>query len=222
MPYVADHPIFEPPLALPRGPHRLTREQVSRSQRTRLMAAFTGLLAERGYAGVTIGLLAARAAVSRAVFYEHFADKEACMLAAYDHFAEAVAEAISPQPGDGASWSDFIAASISGYIGLLDRDPTAARAFIVEMDAAGPTARRRRREAIHAFAGLLAQRHAAIRARNPSLGPIPEPVYLALTLAVRELVHESLATEPGAPLRRLLPDLRFLLTAVVEGAPASR
>src|SRR3989442_12855138 len=91
----AQSPIFETLPALPRRPHRLTRTEVAASQRTRLMAAFTELLAERGYAAVTIGELASRAGVSRAAFYEHFADKQACLLAAYDHFAARVVTAMT-------------------------------------------------------------------------------------------------------------------------------
>ncbi|HEX9547981.1 MAG TPA: helix-turn-helix domain-containing protein, partial [Acidimicrobiales bacterium] len=121
-------PIFEISPALPRGPHRLTRDEVAASQRTRLMAAFTSLLAERGYAAVTIGDLAARAGVSRAAFYEHFADKQACLLAAYDHFAVMVAAAIALPPEHDAPWSALIDATLDGYLGVLERDLTAARA----------------------------------------------------------------------------------------------
>src|ERR1700686_5120567 len=140
-------PLFKQAPALPRGPHGLSRAEVAESQRTRLMAAFTELVAERGYAGLRIGDLVARAGVSRAAFYEHFADKEACLLAAYDTFAEAVVSAITRGMDPDQPWSAFVDATLGGYVDVLERDPTAARAFIVEMDAAGEAARRRRRDA---------------------------------------------------------------------------
>jgi AcrR family transcriptional regulator len=195
-----EQPIFEPSPALPRGPHSLTREQVAASQRARLLAAMTELLAERGYAGVTIGELARRAGVSRAAFYEHFADKEACLLAAYGRFAERVLAALAARIELGTSWSEFIEAALAGYLGALQDDLTAARAFIVEMDAAGPSARRRRREEIHAFAALLADRHAEIRAGDPTLGPLSPTAYLTLALGVREFVHDLLESGERAPL----------------------
>jgi AcrR family transcriptional regulator len=216
-----DHPIFEPQPILPRGPHRLSRDQVAASQRSRLMAAFTELLAERGYGGVTIGELARRARVSRATFYAHFVSKEACMLAAYDHFAATIVEAMSPEVDADRPWSEYIDATLRGYLGVLERDPGAARAFIVEMDAAGPAARRRRRDAIHAFAALLAQRHAEMRARDPSLGPLPELAYLVLALGVRELVRERLESEPVPALTTLAPEIVALVTSAVEGAAAA-
>jgi AcrR family transcriptional regulator len=217
----SDTPIFEPPPALPRGPHQLTREQVAESQRTRLMAAFTELLAERGYAAVRIGDLATRAGVSRAAFYEHFADREACLLAAYDRFAAAVTAAITEGIDEQAPWSAFIEVTLDGYLRVLEGDPVAARAFIIEMDAAGPAARRRRREAMAGFAELLAHRHAQIRARDPSLGSLPKPAYLALVLAIRELVHQALENEKLPRFRDIAPAIVVLATAVVEGAAAA-
>lgn len=222
MPDAAISPIFHPPQALPRGPHRLGRDEVARSQRIRLMAAFTELMAAHGYAGVRIGELVDRAGVSRATFYEHFADKEACLLAAYEHFATQVITALTPAIDEHAPWRAFVQSTLDGYLAVLQRDLTAARAFMVEMDAAGPAARERRRTATDAFATLLAQRHAAIRTREPSLGPLPQRAYLALALAVRDLVHDALERDQIPNLQLLAPDITILATAIVEGAAAAQ
>jgi AcrR family transcriptional regulator len=218
---LAPSPIFARAAPLPRGPHQLTREQVALSQRARLMAALTELLAEHGYAGVRIGELAQRAGVSRATFYEHFSDKQECLLAAYDHFATTLLTAMTADLDPDTPWSAFIDIALDGYLGTLERDSTAARAFIVEMDGAGTIARRSRRDGIHAFAALRAHRHATIREHFPSLGPLSEQVWLALALAVRELVREALEGEPTPKLTQLAPSIRTLITAVIEGAAAA-
>jgi len=219
---VVEKPIFETAATLPRGPHRLSREQVASSQRTRLMAALTELLAEGGYSAVTIGELARRAGVSRAAFYEHFTGKEACLLAAYEQFATTLIDAMTGEVDEETAWSAFIDATLAGYLGTLERDPVAARAFIVEMDAAGPAARRRRREAVHGFAALIAHHHAAIRAREPSLAPLPERVFLGLALGVRGLVREALEDDPAPQLGLLAPDIVVWITAMIEGAEAAQ
>jgi AcrR family transcriptional regulator len=214
-------PIFHPPPALPRGPHQLARTEVAHSQRIRLMAAFTELMAERGYAGVRIGELVNRAGVSRATFYEHFEDKQHCLLAAYQHFAAEVMSAITPEIDEHVPWREFVKVTLDAYLAVLQRDLTAARAFTVEMDAAGPIAREHRRAASDAFAKLLAERHAAIRARDRSLGPLPQPAYLALALSARELVRDKLEREQAPDLHQLAPDLMLFATAIVEGAAAA-
>ena len=104
--------------ALPRGPHGLSRAEVAGSQRARLLEAFTELLAERGYAGVTIGELAARAGVSRGAFYELFADKEACLLAAYDAWAAELVAEMTRDVADDTPWEGFIEAALGGYLGV--------------------------------------------------------------------------------------------------------
>jgi AcrR family transcriptional regulator len=170
---------------------------------------------------VTIGALARRAGVSRAAFYEHFADKEACLLAAYDHFAAALLSAMTADLEPDTSWSAFIDSTLAGYIGMLDADPIAARAFVLEMDGAGPAARRRRREAAQLFASLIAQRHAAMRERDPALGPLPERVYLGIALGVRQLIQDALEEDPGPQLSGLAADIRLWIAAVVAGASAA-
>jgi AcrR family transcriptional regulator len=209
------------PATLPRGPHSLTREEVRASQRARLTAALTELLAEGGYAAVTIGELARRAAVSRGAFYELFDSKEECLLAAYDEWAGRLVEAMTAGLDDSTPWESFIETTLGGYLGTLEADPVAARAFIVEMDAAGDRARARRRQTLRAFAALVATRHAAIRARDPRLGPLPERVYLGLAYGVRELVHERLAEEREPRLTDLASDVVTWITAMVEGAGAA-
>jgi AcrR family transcriptional regulator len=208
----------QPLRVLPRGPHSLTREQVAESQRARLIDAFTELLAEGGYAAVTIAQLARRAGVARGAFYEHFADKEACLFAAYDEFAARLIGAMTENLGDDTGWEEFIENALTGYLTSLDSTPTATRAFIVEMDTAGPAARRRRSNAARGFAELIRQRHARIIERDPSLAPLPDRAYLALALGVRELIREELESKPGTTLMGLAPDMLRWIAAMIAGA----
>jgi AcrR family transcriptional regulator len=210
-----------PPFTLPRGPHALSRAEVAASQRSRLTRAFTELLAEGGYTAVTIGELAKRAGVSRGAFYEQFASKEECLLAAYEAFATGLLTAMTEGVSEDSTWDEFISLTLDGYLGTLERDPVAARAFIVEMDAGGELARERRRQAIQGFAALLAHRHRSIQAIDPSVGDLPESVYRGLALGVRELVHERLSQEQNPRLAELRPQVILWITAMVEGAAAA-
>lgn len=72
-------------------------------QRARLLRAIVEEAVAAGYPNTKIGGLADRAGVSRATFYEQFASKEACFLAAYAEQAvglsDAVAHAIANNTG---------------------------------------------------------------------------------------------------------------------------
>ena len=68
---------------LPRGPHKLPREIVTDHQRWRLLTAAAQVLAEHGYAELTVEHIIREAGVSRTTFYEHFKNKRDCILAAH-------------------------------------------------------------------------------------------------------------------------------------------
>src|SRR2546422_8181420 len=69
---------------VPRGRHGLSREDVERSQRERMLRAMAEAVSELGYANTPVAEVLRRAGVSRETFYEQFANKEDCFLAAYD------------------------------------------------------------------------------------------------------------------------------------------
>jgi AcrR family transcriptional regulator len=81
---VRDGVFFTLPEALPRGRHKLPRDQISAAQHERLLVAVTELLAARGYRGFGIEEIAKRAGVSLGAFYECFGGKDECVFAGYD------------------------------------------------------------------------------------------------------------------------------------------
>jgi AcrR family transcriptional regulator len=72
---------------LPRGPHKLARDEVIRNQRTRIHGGVIEAVAEYGYEETSIKYVLALAGVSRRAFYEHFANKEECFLTTFDLLA---------------------------------------------------------------------------------------------------------------------------------------
>ena len=186
------------------------------------MAALIELMAAHGYHGVRLAELVTRAGVSKATFYEHFADKEQCMLAAYEQYARTLIAAIVPPPTeDTPLLTDFVRGVVTRFIGAINLDQTAARAFFVELDSAGPEARARRRLERRAFATLVAQGHQHFRARDPHLTPLPAIAYEAIVDAVAGIVRDRLDAEPQSDLTGLIPDLTLTFSAMFLGADAA-
>ena len=145
------------PKTLPRGRHRLTREEVIRSQRERLVRAMAEVIAEKGYARTSVADVLSVARVSRETFYEQFSSKEECFMGAFELAMERLGAALAGERSPGASaplerFDDTLAA----YLDTLASEPALARVFLVEVYAAGPTAVRRRAELQRAFARALA------------------------------------------------------------------
>ena len=143
---------------LPRGRHRLGREEVISSQRGRLLVAMSAAVAQNGYARTTVADVLKRARVSRETFYEHFQNKEHCFNAAYDGAAAILAAEIGA--GLDASPSDRDVAErlqdlLHRYLATLSSEPALARTFLVEVYAAGPAALERRVEVQSRFVELV-------------------------------------------------------------------
>lgn len=212
------HLIFPRAKELPRGPHGLGREEVAASQRGRILAAVAEVVGDYGYASSTVAAICQAAGVSPRSFYEHFESKLECFLTAYEHFAETLLERMAAALDPQAGWRQFVESTLSAYLGSLEDDPLAARAFLVEGEAAGPRARALRREALGRFASLIRIRHEQIRAVDPSLAPLPEVAYLGLVHGVRALACEEIETSEQPRLRALAPPIVIWLQAAVLGA----
>ncbi|NGZ99893.1 TetR/AcrR family transcriptional regulator [Nocardioides sp. W3-2-3] len=75
---------------LPRGRHGLSRAEVQAAQRERIFTAMADAMAERGYVATPVAEIIRRAGVSRETFYQQFASKQDCFLAAYDWATDAL------------------------------------------------------------------------------------------------------------------------------------
>ena len=206
------------PLVLPRGRHAAPRQIVWLSQRERLLEAMTEAVAEKGYARAVVADAIARAGVSRKTFYEHFPNKEACFLAAWDAGVAVLLEEIERAIDDAAP--DWLAAASAGthmYLSILATNEAFARAFLIEVLAAGPEALARRAKVHERFAEHLAIVHAAAR---QDLDGLPEPspaIFRACVGAIDELVCDELLAHGHERLPELLNTLLEVEVALLIG-----
>jgi AcrR family transcriptional regulator len=185
-------PSASPPRVLPRGRHAAPREIVWRSQRERMLEAIAVSVAEKGYGNTAVADVIDRAGVSRKTFYEHFPNKEACFLAAYDAGVERLMRAIEDEVRRAApDWLGATVAGIRCHLETLAQNPAFARTFLVEVLAAGPDALERRTEVHERFARLLAEIQRAARADVPALPDLGPHVFRACVGAINELATEE-------------------------------
>lgn len=206
----------EPPRRLPRGPHQLDREVVLASQRGRLLEAMARVVAEKGYGATTVADVIGRAGVSRKTFYEHFRDKEACFLAAYDTVVELLLDALrAVEPGD--DLLEMARARTRAYLEVLASEPAFARTFLIEVVGAGPAAVERRESVHDRFAALLRETLDAARARLPELPEPPDEVYLAAVGATDAVVSRLVAQGRTAELPALEDVILRIQLALLVG-----
>ena len=80
---------------VPRGRHAPPLEVRLEVQRERLFEAAAAVFARSGYAEASAESISREAGMSKATFYEHFANKEECILALFDEGARTVLEAMA-------------------------------------------------------------------------------------------------------------------------------
>ena len=154
------------------------------------MRSVIATVAAKGYAAATVSDIVEGARVSRETFYEHFADKETCFVAASEDGAELMFARVSAAPralGAQAPAAQRLRAGTRAYLRFLSDEPEFARTFLLEILSAGPTARERRVAAHDRFAALTRRWHAQARLENPSWPDVPDAAYLAMVGAFYEL-----------------------------------
>jgi AcrR family transcriptional regulator len=204
---------------LPSGRHGLSRDVVVRSQRERMVDAMIAVVAGKGYAETTVADIISTAGVSRATFYEQFADKEDCFLAAYgtvmDEMLAFVAEGFSTNPSE--DWVHQVRGGIGSLLVYLSRNPIAARVGIVEGFGAGPRARSRYQEAVSAFFPFLDA------ARNELEEPdrIPPQTARVIVGGVSALMFAEASSGNAKRLPEVLPEMMYLAVVPYFGHEAA-
>jgi len=207
---------------LPRGRSHLPPPAVSASQRERLLRAVIAAVSERGYPAVTVADIVRRARVSRKAFYEHFANKEECFLAATGEgrelMIERAASATRALPA-GAGSEDVLRAAFRGYLAFLADEPAFARVFYIHMPTAGARAVSRLDAGTRHFVELNRRWHEHARQRHPDWPAVPPEAYLALAGAATELARSMVNAGRIDDLPELEDTLVALHLAVLAGRP---
>lgn len=198
----------------PAGVRKLPSELVKAVQRERLVVAMLMAAAELGYRETNVQDVIDRAGVSRPTFYEHFANKEDCFLAAFDTSAARLrnkVDAAAERGGD--SWRDRLRYSLEALIQFAVAEPQTARTLIVEARAASSDAVMRRVQLLEYFAECLDE-----DARQR----LPEGEYSSVTAAgviggVEALLYSRLCKEDVDNLEELLPSLMYFAVLPYEG-----
>ncbi|HZV72751.1 MAG TPA: TetR/AcrR family transcriptional regulator [Conexibacter sp.] len=201
MPIAADRV----PERLPRGRHGLPRRFIVHNQRERMLLAVAEAVAEQGFVTTTVADIIARARLSRRTFYEHFADKEECFLAAYDTVVEQLLAAVGQAYEQADGWPQKVHDGLETFLAYLAAEPAFARMCIVEVVAAGPEARGRRDAAMRVFVDFLEPG----RIEAPKGVAVPALAAEIVVGGIYEIIYSRLQRNATDELVEMLPELLY-------------
>jgi AcrR family transcriptional regulator len=202
----------------PSGIRSLPSDLVSAVQRERLLAAMLRATAELGYREVSVQDVLDRAGVSRPTFYEHFENKEACFLAAFDNAAARLRKRLEAAAGDGDGWRQRLRLSLEELLRFVAEDPDSAMSLIVDGRAACPPALERRDALLDHFSSYL---DTMVRAEAD---PAHSPSAIAaagIVGGIEALLYARLNRGEADDVQSLLPSLMYFAVLPYEGHAAA-
>jgi AcrR family transcriptional regulator len=166
------------------------------AQRERILAATEALIAEKGCAKTSIEAIVKQAGVSSVTFYEHFAGKEECFVAAFDRALGAMrAGLVAAVPAE-LPRSERVWAGLAALLASIDADPPRARFCFVEAQGGGPQLRARYDRGLDEAAAAL-----------------DDPLGQAMAGGLAWLVRERLELGGGGSVQDLLPKMTDVILA---------
>jgi len=183
------------------------------ARREQLLDVTGELVAERGFAAVSIQAVARRAGISRPIVYEHFGDLPGLLEALVEReTARALVQVSETELGDLSEGdpTELMLESLHTYLGAVERHPATWRLVLMPPEGAPELLRKSIARGRNAVLGKLTL---AVRPISQAGGNAPDPELTARILsAIADEYARLLLTEPRrfAP-ARLLEHARWYL-----------
>jgi AcrR family transcriptional regulator len=200
------------------GPNGSARGQVTEIQRTRMIAAAVDTVEESGYARMTVAQVIGRARVSRKTFYDVFADREDCFLAAFDQAVGQLRGLVRDAFQGERSWRDGVRSSLACLLVFMEDEPALARLCMIEALGAGDRVLEHRAGVLAELAAVIDQgRLVSSTAREP-----PAVTAEGVVGAVFAVLHTRLLDGGREPLTGLLGSLMSMIVLPYLGTRVAR
>jgi AcrR family transcriptional regulator len=196
----------------------LPPELTSQGQRERLLAGALEAVVARGYPDTSVAHIVAAAGVSRKTFYECFANKETCVLAAYDLIVDWLGEQIAQAVTGAEDWAQGVRIAVKTGVSCLAADPRLARFCAVDILCLDRVGFARHEASLERLALPLR----AGRARCPWGSGLPLSLEQTMLGGTIWLIGYRVRLDDSAGLTELAPDITYFLLAPYLDIPAAQ
>ena len=161
----------------------------------RLLSALENAMATKRYRDVTLADITSSAKVSRRTFYEHFTNKDECLLALARTTSKRIMKSIISSYDAADDWPQTVTKVTSGYLQFIAEHPTLMYALYVEVAALGQSGLEVRREISQTFAEFLSSQTKLRRSSAELNHALSRQEALALVAGINELILQTFMTE---------------------------
>jgi len=192
-------------------------QRVRASRRDSILDAVVEVVCERGVAGASVGLVTARARVSRRTFYECFDGLDQCLVAVLDGALARATPLVVAAFTSESSWQDGMRCALAAMLEFFDEEPALTRVCLVELGTAAPVVRDHRERILAAFRALVVMR---IESEVSHASPLAAEGTHASVVGI---VNARLVGSERRPLLELLGPLMGIIVApFVDEAEVAR
>src|SRR3954451_21264116 len=204
-------------VTVPRGRHAPPLEVRLNVQRQRLFEAAAKVFSTVGYAEASAEAISKEAGMSKATFYEHFANKEECILALVDTAGQASRMAVAAAASSAEEQFEArVHARVHAFLGGLAMCPEMAHVVMVDVIGVGPVGAAKRDEMLQAFSDFLVAEN--LRAHESYGAPrfVPPDDAHEIVGGIMELASRQLRTGVPENIRGLEPVIERMVAGVLE------
>jgi AcrR family transcriptional regulator len=211
-----------PKKTVKRGYGGRSAEQLSQERHQRLMDTALELFGTVGYLPTTVEKICSHAKVTTRHFYEHFADREALLMAIFDQILQQTREQVLAQVlNDALPLEQRFMNAINAFLSSHLDDPRRAKITTQEILGVSQRVEAHRNKLITEFAYLIE----AYLALWVNTGKLPARNYRVFAFGLVGAMHELqiawLNEQVPQPREQLLAEIDFLMQAIIKGASMS-
>jgi AcrR family transcriptional regulator len=134
------HISLRPPPPIPSGRSKLSKGEIARNQRERIVYATAQMAAVKGYTVTTIADITGAASVDRRVFYKHFRDKQQAFLAVHELCIQQLMAVTASAFFSGPEWPERAWAAMHACTQFQATHSIVTHIALIESHAVGPPA----------------------------------------------------------------------------------
>lgn len=187
----------------------------AKDHKDRLLSALVTAMATKSYRDVTLADITSSAMVSRRTFYEHFKNKDECLLALARTTSQKIMKSIISSYDPSDDWPQTVTKVTSGYLQFIAEHPTLMYALYVEVAALGQSGLEIRREISHTFAEFLSQQTKLKLASSALDHALTKQEALALVAGINELILQTIIGKESPDIATAVTKLNDVASSLI-------
>jgi AcrR family transcriptional regulator len=206
---------LSPPAAIPPGRSKLSRAEIVRNQRERILYATAEVAAAKGFTTATIADITATAGVDRRVFYKNFNDKQQAFLAVHEFCVQQLMAVTASAFFSASTWPERAWEAMRACTQFQATHSFVTHVALVESHAVGASAIQRIDDSRTAFT-LFFQEGSRHTSR-----PVSKVAMEAILAAIFEVFYYWARRGQGEQMSRLSCNGAYLMLAPFLGPAAA-